>query len=90
MSRRGHAHCCEGTVPRTAAATLETVPTLSHSYVVESNELVDVSYLKDGSIKHTDGSSLRAHLTGDDAQERLADAEADARDGFLVAGPITG
>ena len=27
-----------------------------------------------------------AHLAGDDAQQRLADAEADARHGFLVAG----
>src|SRR5713101_2478903 len=29
-----------------------------------------------------------AHFASDDAQERLTDAEADARDGFLVAGPI--
>jgi hypothetical protein len=29
-----------------------------------------------------------ANLAGDDAQQRLADAEADARHGLLVAGPV--
>jgi hypothetical protein len=37
---------------------------------------------------HGDGFA-DAHLASDDAQQRLADAEADTGDGFLVAGAIT-
>jgi hypothetical protein len=44
---------CGGTVPTTAPVLSETSPLLSHSYSVESNELVEVSHFADGSVKYT-------------------------------------
>src|SRR5262249_21918956 len=49
---------CNRGVPSTAATAAETVTPVSRTYVVESNELIEVSRFEDGSVKYTPSGFL--------------------------------